>query len=239
MILRKDGTMTMVRRLVKSSLLLTCVITILLILSSFSLAQEACDFFQTYRNNPNAPELNKLNTEHILGKICAPRYAKICQPEDVSLSKLDEMGISKNDETLKELLEGPWFVWISTVDVDNDGVDEIRFFSIVGTAHCVRSYFYKQDTTGRFNLISGRRREKRTREERKSDEREEKEKSYEVFREEGRFCGGGGLSFVHYKGKVYVLESEVYETAPTEWLDTVWLSSGSNVEKVCTYKHPE
>lgn len=204
-----------------------------------SSGQEVCDFFQTYRNNPNAPELRNLNAEHVLGKLCDPKYPATCKSENISLSRLDEMGISKNDEVLKGLLDDHWTIWVSTVDIDNEAVDEIRLFSIVGTAHCTRSFFYKQDATGRFHLMSDRRKEKRKREDRKSEEGREEVRSYEVFREEGRFCGGGGLSFVHYKGKVYVLESEVYETAPTEWLDTVWLGSGSQLKELCTYKHPE
>ena len=56
----------------------------------------------------------------------------MCKPEDVALSKLQEMGFSEDDETFKEILNGNWVVWISEVDIDNDGINEIRFFFTVG-----------------------------------------------------------------------------------------------------------
>ncbi len=98
----------MIRRLINSALLLTCVIAILFISSSSSSAQEVCDFFQTYQNNPNAPELKKLNAEHFLGNLCDPKYPATCKREDISLSQIYEIGISKNDEVFKELLEYDW-----------------------------------------------------------------------------------------------------------------------------------
>ena len=168
-----------------------------------------------YQNNPKADALKKLNVEHILGELCLPQYQAACKPADISLSRLDEMGISTNEPTLKELLESSGGIRISKVDIDNDGVDEIRLFETVGTAHCARSYFYKQDTYGRYHRMSG---------------------SYDVFASEGRFCGGW-LSFVRYKGKGYVLE--VYgpnEISDTEYIDTVWLGSGQDMRELCTFK---
>ncbi len=106
---------------------------------------------------------------------------------------------------------------ISKVDIDNDGIDEIRLFTTVGSSQCTPSYLYKQDTTGRFHLISNQ--------------------SYAVLREKGRFCRGTLCLYASYEGKVYALE--VYEQAGTGWINNVWLGSGSDVKKVCTYKHSE
>jgi hypothetical protein len=201
-------------------LLVACLIIGVFIMSSCALAQETCGFFKKYRNNPSSAELKKLNAEHMLGELCSPKYPRLCKPEDITLARLQEMGFSEDDEVFKEILNSKWVVRISEVDIDNDGINEIRFFFTGGTAYCTPSYFFKRDTAGKFHYMS---------------------EEYQVLSQEGNFCGGGYPSFIRYKGKVYVLEFEGQEYAGGERiiLYTVWLGSDNHFSALCTYDIPK
>lgn len=162
---------------------------------------EPCKFFESYRDNLKAPQLKDLEAEHILGRLCDPKYANVCESGDIPLATFYEMGFSQEDDVLKELINSTSWIWVSKVDIDNDGIDEIRLSIIGGSLRCTLSYFYKQNASGYFQQITGH--------------------GYDVFHEEGRFCDGG-LPFIRFEGKVYVLE--VYDT-----IHTVWIGSDTRV----------
>jgi len=194
----------------KINLFLSGIVVGLLLFSDLSFAQGKCNFIGSLRNNPKSSELKNLEAERLLGRLCNPT-ASLCSEGYIPLSTLLEMGFSKNDKTLEELLNTGFVIWVSKVDIDNDGVDEIRIFSTVGTARCTRSYFYKQDkATGKLQPIA--------------------DAGYAMLSEEARFCDGN-LSFIRFQGKVFVLEA--YDT-----IDTVWLGSERGLQQQCTFKKP-
>jgi uncharacterized protein len=170
-------------------------------------AEDICRFLEHHGLNAGSSELKALNAEHMLGRICNPKYSAVCTKDDVPVSVLYEKGISKDDEALKGLLDDSWTLWASTVDIDNDGNDEIRIFRTGGTAHCTQSYFFKRNPSGTFHLLT--------------------EGDYGVFAEEGRFCDGN-LFFIRYQGDVFALES--YAT-----IDTVWRGSETDVHQICDF----
>lgn len=176
-----------------------------------SSAQEACEFIKSLRNEPASPVLKKLDAEKLLGRICDQASGNVCGKDDLPISKLYQIGIPKDNETLKELIDSGFDVWASKVDINNDGIDEIRIFSRVGTAKCTRSYFYSQDNaTGEFKEV---------------------QRGYEVLSEEGRFCDGR-LSFIRYQDKIYALEAYTK-------IDMVWRGSERGLIQQCSYNSPQ
>jgi uncharacterized protein len=169
-----------------------------------ALANE-CDFFQKYRSNPNAEEIKKRIAEHFLGEVCNPKYEKNCSTRDVTLLDLQTLGLSPDEPDFRALLNGPFAVYASLVDIDNDGIEELRLYRTVGTAHCTHSYFFKKTKEGVLKSIQ--------------------DKQYHVFREERRFCDGD-LMFIRFNGKVYTVET--YGN-----LDTVWIGSTNGLREIC------
>jgi hypothetical protein len=175
--------------------------------SSLSVAQDVCDFLQRHGRESKASEVKILGAERKLGRICSPKYDQACLKDDIPVSKLYQAGIAKDDKVLKQLLGDTWTLWASMVDIDNDGVDEIRIFRTVGTAHCTQSYFFKRGASGAFHHLS---------------------EGYGVFVEEGRFCDGD-LSFIRFQQQVFAIES--YKT-----VDAVWHGSKTGVHQVCAFR---
>lgn len=173
--------------------------------ADLSSAQEPCDFIKSFKDSPQDSKLKNLEAEKKLGSICNQKYENVCEQGSIKLSKLYEMGFPKDDEILSELLNSDFIIWISQVDVDNDGIDEIRLFSTVGSARCTRSHFYKSDSSGQYHQLKG----------------------YEVLAEEGRFCDGN-LTFIRFQENVYALE--IYAT-----IDTVWSGSQNGLRQKCSY----
>ena len=169
--------------------------------------QEVCSFFSGYRATPNAPPLKKYNAERSLGEICVPTYAQVCGKPNIALTRLYEMGFPMDDEVLQRLINDTWVIRASEVDIDNDGQNEMRLYITAGTAHCTYSYFFKRTTAGKFQRLA--------------------HPSYDVLREEGRFCDGN-LAFVRYKGQVFTLE--VYDK-----IDTVWQGSHDGLREACSF----
>ena len=183
------------------------VIVAVFLWNSLLVAQDVCDFLQRHGRRSEASKVKVLSAERKLGRICNPKYERACLKDDVPVSALYHAGITKDDEVLKELLNETWTIWASAVDIDNDGVDEIRIFRMVGTAHCTQSYFFKRNTSGVFRHIS---------------------EGYDVFVEEGRFCDGD-LSFIRFQQQVFASES--YKA-----VDTVWHGSKGGIEQVCDFR---
>lgn len=72
---------------------------------------------------------------------------------------------------------------VALVDIDNDGVEECRIFSIQGTLRFLRNFFYKKGPDGQF-----------------------KEMRHDYLSaDESYFCDGVKLKFVKYQGKTYTL----------------------------------
>jgi hypothetical protein len=69
---------------------------------------------------------------------------------------------------------------VSAIDIDNDGVEELRFAYEAGSAHCEDNHFFKRNRTGKYEHIEDG-----------------------LDQTGGRLCSGGGLSFFRYKGKNY------------------------------------
>lgn len=166
-----------------------------------------CDFFQKYSKNVNAEELKKRAAERFLGDVCNPKYEKKCGKGTVTVQDLQTLGLSPDEPEFKGLLNGEWRVSASLVDVDNDGVEELRIFRTVGTLHCTHSYFFKKTREGLFKPIQ--------------------DKRYSVFSEEGRFCNGD-LMFIRFSGKVYAVET--YGK-----IDTVWIGFSDGLKEICHF----
>lgn len=166
---------------------------------------QVCRFLDSNGLYANSSALKTLNAERMLGRICNPNYRDVCTKDDVPVSALYKKGISKDDPTLNQLLGDTWTLWASTVDIDNDGHDEIRIFRTVGTAYCTENYFFKRDPSGVYHLLY--------------DE--------DTAGLDSDFCGTN-LSFLRYRGRVFALES-------SKTIETVWRGSDAGADRICDF----
>ena len=165
-----------------------------------------CKHFASFRKNADITRLERRSVEKRLGEVCTNRYPSICGQRNVAEDQLYAWGLSKNDPIVRSLFDGEWVVHASLIDIDNDGKNELRLFTIAGTARCTYSYF--------FRMAPGR-------------PAERLEGDYEVLREEARYCDGG-IAFLRHAGKNYTIEA--YRT-----IDTVWRGDGARLLPVCSY----
>lgn len=171
----------------------------------------ACEFFGKYRGAEKWDELRSLNVDNQLGEVCNPKYSlTLCFEPRVTVDALSDMGLPSDDRVLKELLHGRSLLSASLVDIDNDGVDDLRLYLTGGTAHCTSTNIFKKSSEGKFKpVLSG---------------------GYEVLREEGRFCGGSDLLFVRHDGTLYTIERSIERF---HRVDTVWIGSANHLYELC------
>jgi uncharacterized protein YecT (DUF1311 family) len=169
---------------------------------------DECEFFLTNRLKSQSEEVKKSIVGRDLGKICNPKYKCYGSPR-ITLEELQKMGLSPQEETFMDLLNDKLVTRASLVDIDSDGIEELRLFQIGGSLGCMRSYLFKKDKQGIYHALRG--------------------KGYEELDEEGRFCNGD-LLFIKHNGKVYMIE--VYQGSG---MDTVWLGSDKGLQRTCSF----
>jgi len=172
------------------------------------LQNDECDFFRENKLKTQSEEFKRNIAGRDLGEICNPKYKCYGSPR-ITLEELQKMGLSPQEETLQVLLNTEFTIWASLVDIDNDGIEELRLYQVVGTASCTRSYIFKKNKQGTYHAVSG--------------------EGYEKLAEEGRFCNGDLLS-VKRNGKVYMLG--VYQNSG---IHSVWLGSDKELKEVCSF----
>lgn len=174
----------------------------------------ACEFFGKFNSAVKWEELRSLNVDNQLGEICLPKYPA-CRELNITLDALSEMGLPSNDKVLAELLRGQsYYINVSLVDIDNDGVDDLRLYITGGSLHCTSSYFFKKTPEGKFKpVLSG---------------------GYDVLRGEyGRFCGGSDLLFVRHDGMLYAVDRS---DEHFHKVDTVWIGSANHLYELCRWR---
>jgi uncharacterized protein len=143
-----------------------------------------------------------------LGILCDEgEMAENCANWRMAKMKIDSQLLASNPK-VSELIDDHATINISTVDIDNDGREELRVFAAVGSARCVRSIFFKK-TDSTYSALSGR--------------------QFGMFSEEGRFCEGDRGSFVRIRGIVYFLED-------LEKTYKLFLGSPNGMHLVCAPK---
>lgn len=172
--------------------------------------EDQCAYFQQLKANPTKIKTEP-SAEHQLGVVCNPKYylPSECKSENITLEGLKMQGLSSEDPVFLKLLNDPWSITASLVDINNDGLNDVRLYRMVGTAHCTESYFFAKTNKGTLQFISN--------------------PEYETFHEEGRFCDGK-MMFIRYKEIVYSLE--IYGDGDSLRLDTVWLGSKDGLRKI-------
>lgn len=172
----------------------------------------ACEFFGKFRGSAKWEELRSLNVENELGEICLPKYPA-CRDHNITLETLSGMGLPSNDDVLTELLHGQSYVNVALVDIDNNGVDDLRLYRTSGSARCTSSRFFKKSPEGIFKpVLSG---------------------GYEVLRQEARFCAGSDLLFVRYDSTLYSIERSIERF---HRVDTVWIGSANHLYELCRWR---
>lgn len=134
-----------------------------------------------------------LNPEKAINKYC-----KNCKNKD-KITALDD-----------SWLDDSFVYTASNVDLDNDGKDELRLFTRVGSASCERNNFYKQDKDGKYKFIGN--------------------KQLEMFREEGAMCKDEALSFLRHKNTNYIVDRS---GSPLKEM-VVFEYQNNNLKKICT-----
>jgi hypothetical protein len=103
---------------------------------------------------------------------------------------LDKLGISEEDR-----LRRFWdWDYATSVDLDNDGIEELRFQFWAGGAHCEHNEFFKKNINGEYasNILDP------------------------MLHEGGWLCSGNGLRFLRYKNTSYLLHISVHRYVPKE-----------------------
>jgi uncharacterized protein len=112
-----------------------------------TLENDECDFFRENKLKSQSEEIKKNIAGRDLGEICNPKY-KCYGSSRITLEELQKMGLSPQEETFQSLLNVEFTIWASLVDIDNDSIEELRLYQVVGTASCTRSYLFKKDKQG-------------------------------------------------------------------------------------------
>jgi hypothetical protein len=101
---------------------------------------------------------------------------------------------------------------VSTVDIDNDGVEELWFRYTVGSTHCEDNYFFKRSRTGKYEYL----------------------KEEGLDQTGGRLCSGGGVSFFRHKGHNYLFVYSSREIRPETM--ALYSARGDGFHYECTVK---
>jgi uncharacterized protein len=183
-----------------------------------------CDYFNKYQSEKYTESLNKRNIEKKLGEVCVKGNKEECEIPNVSIDVLYKKGINKDDEQLNYLIKDlkdkllsnyPYDTVLraSLVDVDNDGIEEIRLWRYVGSAYCEHNYFWKKDTMGTYKFIDV--------------------KGYDDLAEEGSGCGAH-LIFVPYMKSIYTLYIEDQPPDHIPRISEIWKGIETELIRACT-----
>lgn len=122
--------------------------------------------------------------ERALGALCGAAGAA-CQASSraVSLDELTRVGVAPDAPAIQELLSAGAPVIVSRVDMDNDGVEDVRLVQRTGDAQCERSVALLGSAEGKLRL--------------------ETANGYEQLGEQTRLCGRERLTFFRYRDVNY------------------------------------
>jgi uncharacterized protein len=132
--------------------------------------------------------------ERALGVLCGGA-GPACQAAShaVSLDELTRAGMSSDAPAIQELLSAGAPVSVSRVDIDNDGVQDVRLVQRAGEAQCERSVALLGSADGKLHL--------------------ETANGYEQLGDQSRLCGRERLTFFRYRDVNYAAalgEQRVY-----------------------------
>lgn len=112
----------------------------------------SCSYFAKYRNSPASPTLKRTSAEVPLGTFCPDKYDRpICSAPVIRLEDLAKLGFPLDDPVDSQLLNSSMAgIHFSEIDIDNDGIPELRMYSVGGSAQCTYSWFYKKGADGKY-----------------------------------------------------------------------------------------
>jgi hypothetical protein len=176
---------------------------------------DVCTHFNKYQGKKKCEALIKASVEQPIGGVCPIDKGGECGSPDISLNGLYQLGMNKDDYMLNQLIREDRTLFVSLVDIDNDGAKELRLHRTVGSAGCMHSYFWKKDSTGRYGFIEAR--------------------EYDRLAEEGSGCGSH-YEFIPYSGVTYTLCINYNPPEHIPRIDTVWRGSPAELMEICTYR---
>ena len=169
---------------------------------------EVCEAIAALVASTNYDELAGMSVEKHLGEIQLPKYRELCK-DCITVEDLYALGLPSED--VGWLSDYEWILRASRIDVNNDGIDELRLFAVVGSAACTRSYFYTPVAERRLKRLEG---------------------DYGDFATEGSFCNGG-ISFLRYNSKVFIIEDNYNQSL--RGFNTVWRGDREKLVEVCRF----
>jgi hypothetical protein len=124
--------------------------------------------------------------EASVGDLCAEYHSGCAIPQSLQALDVTATQLMQVPE-LNELMSSGYRIQLSSLDLDNDGKLDIRALAYVGSAHCARSYFFKPLVPGQTLIpLTGY--------------------GWDMFAEEGRFCGDDQGTFIRLENRNYFLE---------------------------------
>ncbi|NTU42428.1 MAG: hypothetical protein HGA78_05145 [Nitrospirales bacterium] len=179
--------------------------------------KDICEYFNGYQQVKYREILDKRNVEQLLGDICVQAQKGDCDVDSIPFREIYNMGMCKEDERFDSLLHEGQGISASLIDVDNDGVKELRFWYYAGTAHCMRNFFWRKDASGQYKFIDA--------------------KGYDDLWEDGSGCNAH-LIFVPYNNAIYTLYINNFreDTSPgcTPRIRDIWSGSAAELTLICT-----
>jgi uncharacterized protein len=124
--------------------------------------------------------------EQKAGVLCGTPGRACVGPRSVGLDELTKAGASTDAPAFQAMLSSDSPISVTRVDLDNDGVADVRLAQRSGSADCERSVVLLGAAGGNFQL--------------------EMRNGYERLAEEGRLCGRERLSLFRYHDVNYVAE---------------------------------
>jgi uncharacterized protein len=147
--------------------------------------------------------------EQALGIVCGSAGRACPAGASLPIEQLSRLGLSPDAQPLQGMLAQESAVQASRVDIDNDGVADLRFAQRVGPAECERSYFFLGSAQGY---------------------REPAGEGYDRLRQDNRLCGRERLSFHRHRDVNYTLE--IGEQAVHIWRG----AAGNGLQPLCGFK---
>lgn len=135
---------------------LQAIFLLLLALPSFGEENKACTVIQNEVETTLIKKLYEQGPEKVIGSICGyPEKSCEYQNKPIPFDTLEKSGIKLKEYGLQHIIEGNELnastIEMREVDINNDGLTDIRLIQFAGTADCQRNYFLLRKSDGTYS----------------------------------------------------------------------------------------
>jgi len=169
---------------------------------------EPCAYFiNNFRGKPSSI---KSDGEKFIGEICSDKYEPpVCSKPIIRKKDLAKLGFRLDDPDVVEILDAAdtSTPGVSEVDIDNDGVPELRFYTSQGTLGCIENRYFKKTPTGSYVMM--------------------RHGEYDSFDRPEMICPGDFL-YPKYNGIVYIINAD------PGGISSIWRGNSKGITEICS-----